>query len=192
MSGDLSARTGGSRRGTAMDGGIFSPATTTAGRRPSCRRARAATAAPTWAAAAAAVRAPRRRRSPPLAAPLAALLAAALLALLPRPARAAAAYNPAAYNRVCRYVAKGVPLALFRDGTASDGKHLFPLEADRVAGRYPKASEACFGPKEPYSVAAVMGGAKLPCRWELDASGGAVNYEEVHACDVLLQTNCYW
>jgi hypothetical protein len=95
-------------------------------------------------------------------------------------------YDPWRYNRACRYSARGVPSDLFQNGYDGGAGFLFPLEMGRAIDNYASPWEACFGPKEPYSLAAIAGGAKLPCRYWVEA-GGTYAYEEEHACDVLMK-----
>ena len=115
--------------------------------------------------------------------------AAALLALALGPACAAAAgarYNPWAFNKACRYTATNVPANLFRNGVDAGKEYLFPLETDRAVKKYERPWEACFGPKEAYSLSAIEAGFKLPCRYTVNAKGN-YDFEEEHACDVLVR-----
>jgi hypothetical protein len=126
-----------------------------------------------------------------------ALALALLLAAPIPPAAASAEYNAGRYNQVCRYTATNVSLSLFKNGLDGGLEYLFPLEQKRAVGAYARPWQACFGPGEAYDVRAIAAGAKLPCRWSVSpAPGGSggevVDYEEEHACDVLLKSNCYW
>ncbi|KAI8467855.1 MAG: hypothetical protein J3K34DRAFT_479949 [Monoraphidium minutum] len=141
---------------------------------------------------------PRRRRGPAPAAAagwwLLAALAALAAAALPAAAAAEAAnnYNPWSYNRACKYTAKAVPAPLFLDSIDGGDTFLFPLESDAAVKKYERPWEACFGPSETYSLAAIAAGRKLPCRYRFNEDGaGGYDYEEEHACDMLVKTNCY-
>lgn len=94
------------------------------------------------------------------------------------------------HARPHRYSARKVPAHLFRNGLDGGAQYLFPLETSRVVGQYDKPWEACFGPNEAYSLSAIEGGFKLPCKYKFGADG-SVEYEEEQACDVLIKANCY-
>jgi hypothetical protein len=56
--------------------------------------------------------------------------------------------------------------------------------------KYDRPWEACFGPSEHYSLAAIEAGWKLPCKYRVNGRGN-YDYEEEQACDILIKTNCY-
>lgn len=89
-----------------------------------------------------------------------------------------------------RYSARKVPEHIFRNGLDGGAQYLFPLEYTRSISSYTKPWEACFGPNERYSLAAIEAGYKLPCKYLYNADG-SVDFEEEHACDVLIKANCY-
>ncbi len=137
-------------------------------------------------------RQPRRRRAAAAVAARAAalLFAVALAAAAAAAPLAAAAPADADFNKVCRYSATGIPQFLFKNGLDGGLDYLFPLESGRVVDKYSKPWEACFGPKETYDIKQIKAGNKLPCKYNIKADQ-TVDYEEEHACDVLLKTNCY-
>lgn len=101
-----------------------------------------------------------------------------------------AGYNPWNFNKACRYSASNIPAHLFKEGIDGGLDYLFPLETSRAVNKYEKPWEACFGPKETYSLAAVSAGWKLPCKYQINQQGN-YDFQEEHACDVLLKSNCY-
>ncbi|KIZ01025.1 hypothetical protein MNEG_6940 [Monoraphidium neglectum] len=130
------------------------------------------------------------------------LLAAAAAVAPARPAAAAKGaeeagaaaagnrYDPWRYNQACKYSAQGIPASLFTNGLDNGVDFLFPLETSKAVRMYERPWEACFGPLETYSMAAIAAGMKLPCRYQVEKDG-SYSYEEEHACDVLIKSNCY-
>jgi len=118
------------------------------------------------------------------------LLVLACCATLIPGSAAIARYNPWNFNKACRYSATNIPANLFRNGVDKGAEYLFPLEDNRAVDKYERPWEACFGPKETYNLAAIEAGWKLPCKYQVNAKGN-YDYEEEHACEVLIKANCY-
>ncbi|KAI8471778.1 MAG: hypothetical protein J3K34DRAFT_227144 [Monoraphidium minutum] len=124
------------------------------------------------------------------AACLCASAAAAAAAAAPLNAAAGAGYKPWSFNKVCLYSASAVPGRLFEDGLDGGLDFLFPLETNQAVNRYERPWEACFAGDEPYNLPQIASGWKLPCRYTKNADG-SYEFEEEHACEVLVKSNCY-
>ena len=93
------------------------------------------------------------------------------------------------FGRTCNYTAKNIPSDLFFQGLSR--RYMFPLEDEsRALWVGDKPWQACFNSSEPYDLAAIQAGKKLPCSYIVTQSG-TVDYWEEHACQESLKSNCY-